>query len=202
MRILMSALVLWTLLSYADTASSEEVTLWTVVAETQEMNPSIVAEYSRTASAVGTASDGAATTYVEELAISRLEHIYTDTDETLTLISKLTTKTNTFVEGASTFFVSESGLRATTTWSGHIETYTDPSWVQECSFDQDEGKGSCVVKVGTEGAHREGETASFTGSLIAQQTLEVNGAPGRQDQSLLKAGALIAITTLVFNHCL
>ncbi|KAI5888945.1 uncharacterized protein SCHCODRAFT_02584651 [Schizophyllum commune H4-8] len=163
-------------LLHAGVALADDVTLYTV--HTEELNPSIVSEYSATVSAVGTASDSAATTYVEEIAISKLEYVFTDKDQTMTIVSEPKTETRTFVEGASTFFMSEPAYATSTTWAGHIAKFTNPSLQEECSYDQDDGKGSCVVVVGPEGNLPSGATTSFAGALQPYQTIEANGAAG------------------------
>ncbi|KAL1675179.1 hypothetical protein EV122DRAFT_292895 [Schizophyllum commune] len=183
----------------AGVALANEVTLYTV--HTEELDPSIISEYSATVSAVGTASDSAATTYVEEIAISKLEYVFTDKDQTMTIIPEPKTETRTFVEGASTFFVSEPAYATSTTWAGHIAKFTNPSLQEECSYDPDNGKGSCVVVVGPEGNLPSGATRSFTGALQPYQTIEANGAVGwrrldwRSDFAL--TGSLIFMLTCI-----
>ncbi|KAL1659377.1 hypothetical protein GGF50DRAFT_65413 [Schizophyllum commune] len=178
----------------AGVALADDVTLYTV--HTEELNPSIISEYSATVSAVGTASDSAATTYVEEIAISKLEYVFTDKDQTMTIISEPKTETRTFVEGASTFFMSEPAYATSTTWAGHIAKFTNPSSQEECSYDPDNGKGSCVVVVGPEGNLPSGATRSFTGALQPYQTIEANGAA---ESGLRSWTYSLALTSLLIS---
>ncbi|KAL1743782.1 hypothetical protein HDZ31DRAFT_40164 [Schizophyllum fasciatum] len=184
-------------LLHARVARAEDVTLWTV--ETEGLNPSVISEYSGTLSAVGTASDSAATTYVEEMIISKLEYVFTDNDQTMTLISEPTTATQTFVEGASTYYMSAPAYATSTTWAGHIAKYTNPSRMQECSFDQDKGKGDCVLVIGPEGNLPSGETQSYAGTLKAYQTMDVNGASGREGWGSLRwVGGVVSVISLTY----
>ncbi|TRM60754.1 hypothetical protein BD626DRAFT_503751 [Schizophyllum amplum] len=184
------------LLMPSSTVRAEDITLYAVstARETASRSGLVSYEYSEsyTVSAIGTASDGSATTYVIEDAISKIDWVYTDT--TVELLSEPLTLTNTFAQGASTYeqvypniytawTTTETGLDGQPTATKTSSEAFMIGYSQGCSFDLNASSGACVYStmpfvVGGGDMTVSPTATTHTGPLIPYYTLtsEENGA--------------------------
>ncbi|KAL1679765.1 hypothetical protein EV122DRAFT_276933 [Schizophyllum commune] len=159
--------------------ANADVTLYQVSASNADPDaPSVSIDISYTVSAVGTAEDGAATTYVAEEVMSREQAIYST--KTATLVSEPTTFTRTFIQGASTYALAFTAPEDTTTLSDENGQPTATStrirllegYSIGCNLNTAAGDGSCEVSIDGPGTQR-----TYTGPLTPFYTLtSENGA--------------------------
>ncbi|TRM60755.1 hypothetical protein BD626DRAFT_571466 [Schizophyllum amplum] len=183
----------------ASVARAENVTLYAVsdalASATQSdyvQGSPVIAETS-TVSAIGTAADGAVTTYAMERIISQLDLVYSDT--TVEQLSEPLTITFIFIQGVSTYegmhpdisttvTTTETGANgqptATKTTSGAFMV----GYSQACHFEPSASSGDCVYSAmplkmeGDDGYTLSPAATTYSGPLVPFYTLmsEENGA--------------------------